>query len=99
MCNMLTVTQMLNQKVKVEKVDPYYPFHPGGRTPKPGDETRLLFTPAEADAWVEKGLLALVPPNWKQVKKTDSSSIALPNKVLQMDANETARIMVVVLPS
>lgn len=66
MCNMLSVTQMLSQKVKIEKVDAFYPFHPSGRTPKPGDQTRLLFTPAEADAWVEKGLPALVPANWKQ---------------------------------
>jgi len=66
MCNILTVTQMLNQKVKIEKVDAFYPFHPTGRTPKPGDETRLLFTQQEADDWVEKGLPALVPANWKQ---------------------------------
>ena len=69
MLNMLTVTQMLNQKVKVEKVDPFYPFHPRARTPKPGgDDTRLLLAPADADAWVEKGLPALVTANWKEVR-------------------------------
>ena len=67
MLNMLTVTQMLNQKVKVEKVDPFYPFHPNARTPKPADETRLLLAPGEADAWVDKGLPALVAANWKEV--------------------------------
>ena len=69
MLNMLTVTQMLNQKVKVEKVDPYYPFHPHARTPQPSnDETRLLMTPADAEAWVDKGLPALVAANWKEVR-------------------------------
>ena len=67
MCNMLTVTQMLNQKVKVEKVDPFYPFLPAGRTPKLTDETRLNMTSADAESWVAKGLPALVPPNWRQV--------------------------------
>ena len=69
MLNMLTVTQMLNQKVKVEKVDPYYPFHPHARTPQlSNDETRLLMTPADAEAWVDKGLPALVAANWKEVR-------------------------------
>ena len=77
MCNILTVTQMLNQKVKIEKVDAFYPFHPTGRTPKPGDETRLLFTQQEADDWVEKGLPALVPANWKQVSVYLSDSLSI----------------------
>ena len=69
MLNMLSVTQILNQKVKVEKVDPFYPFHPAARTPKPGaDDTRLLLTPADADEWVENGIPALVPANWKEVR-------------------------------
>ena len=67
MLNMLTVIQMLNQKVKVEKVDPFYPFHPNARTPKLTDETRLLLAPGDADNWVEKGLPALVIANWKEV--------------------------------
>lgn len=67
MLNILSVTQILNQKVKVEKVDPFYPFHPAARTPKPGaDDTRLLLTPADADEWVETGIPALVPANWKE---------------------------------
>jgi len=66
MLNMLTVIQMLNQKVKVEKVDPFYPFHPNARTPKLTDETRLLLAPGDADNWVEKGLPALVIANWKE---------------------------------
>jgi len=67
MLNMLTVTQMLNQKVKVEKVDPYYPFHPNARTPKlTCDETRLLMTPADAESWLDKGLPGLVAANWKE---------------------------------
>lgn len=66
MLNLLTVMQMLNMKVKVEKVDAFYPFHPQARTPALGDSTRLLFAHGEADSWAEKGLPSQVPAGWKQ---------------------------------
>ncbi|UYV79527.1 UBE4B [Cordylochernes scorpioides] len=53
MLNLLTVFQSLSVKIKLDKVDPYYPFHVKSRVDISGD-SRLKQTSADADAWVEQ---------------------------------------------
>lgn len=54
MLNLLSVLQMLSQKVKVEKVDILYPFHPKARVVIKKDETRLKMTTNDAEAWTSE---------------------------------------------
>lgn len=53
MLNLLSVLQMLCAKVKLDKVDFLYPFHPNAVIDVAND-TRLLFTSQEATDWVNE---------------------------------------------
>lgn len=64
MLNLLSVLQMLSVKVKIEKIDSLYPFHPSTMVDIK-DDTRLKFTSQEAQDWLDemnKGL------QWKEPK-------------------------------
>ncbi|BES87556.1 factor E4 [Nesidiocoris tenuis] len=52
MLNLLTVLQMLSVKVKMDKIDALYPFHPSSMVDLK-DETRLKFTSQEAQDWLD----------------------------------------------
>ncbi|RWS16347.1 ubiquitin conjugation factor E4 B-like isoform X2, partial [Dinothrombium tinctorium] len=52
MLNILTVLQMLSVKISVDKIDPYYPFHPLSRVCVKKDETRLKMTSEDAEKWM-----------------------------------------------
>uniref|UniRef100_A0A0V0G5H1 Ubiquitin conjugation factor E4 B n=1 Tax=Triatoma dimidiata TaxID=72491 RepID=A0A0V0G5H1_TRIDM len=52
MLNLLSILQMLAVKVKMDKIDPLYPFHPGSMVDVK-DETRLKLTSQEAADWIE----------------------------------------------
>ncbi|XP_013772323.1 ubiquitin conjugation factor E4 B-like isoform X1 [Limulus polyphemus] len=52
MLNLLSVFQHLCVKVKLDKVDPFYPYHSKARISISG-ETRLKLTTQEANSWVE----------------------------------------------
>ncbi|XP_063243821.1 ubiquitin conjugation factor E4 B [Bacillus rossius redtenbacheri] len=52
MLNVLSVMQLLAVKIKLDKVDVYYPFHPGSLVDVK-DETRLRFASHEVSAWLE----------------------------------------------
>jgi ubiquitin conjugation factor E4 B len=53
MLNLLAVMQMLSVKIKIDKVDPMYPFHPNSLVDV-ANETRLKYDSQEATAWLEK---------------------------------------------
>ncbi|XP_029835041.3 ubiquitin conjugation factor E4 B isoform X1 [Ixodes scapularis] len=53
MLNLMVVLQMLAVKVKPDKVDPYYPFHPASRVDITGD-TRLRMTAQEAEQFSQE---------------------------------------------
>nr|CAD7398434.1 unnamed protein product [Timema poppensis] len=53
MLNLLSVMQMLAIKVKLDKVDMFYPFHPSS-TIDIKNETRLKFTSQEVATWVDE---------------------------------------------
>uniref|UniRef100_A0A069DY57 Ubiquitin conjugation factor E4 B n=1 Tax=Panstrongylus megistus TaxID=65343 RepID=A0A069DY57_9HEMI len=52
MLNLLSILQMLAVKVKMDKIDPLYPFHPCSMVDVK-DETRLKLTSQEAADWIE----------------------------------------------
>ena len=52
MLNLLTVLQVLSIKVKLDKVDVYYPFYPKSLVDIE-NETRLIFTSNETIEWLE----------------------------------------------
>jgi len=53
MLNLLSVMQTLCLRVKLEKVDPLYFYHPKSRLGQLGDQTRLKMTTQEVDDWVK----------------------------------------------
>lgn len=53
MLNLLSVLQMLSVKVKMDKVDFLYPFHPNSFVDIKND-TRLRFTSQETSEWLEE---------------------------------------------
>ncbi|GLG94106.1 Ubiquitin conjugation factor E4 B [Gryllus bimaculatus] len=71
MLNLLSVMQMLAVKVKLDKVDPYYPFHPSSKVEvKQRNETRLKFTSQEAGIWFDELNRSILgnSSSWKEVK-------------------------------
>ncbi|KAK9507640.1 hypothetical protein O3M35_007452 [Rhynocoris fuscipes] len=52
MLNLLSILQMLAVKVKMDKIDPLYPFHPSSMVDVK-DDTRLKLTSQEASDWIE----------------------------------------------
>ncbi|XP_052081339.1 ubiquitin conjugation factor E4 B-like isoform X2 [Mytilus californianus] len=67
MLNLLSVLQMLTvNKISLEKVDPYYPFHPNSRV-SIKSETRLRALPNDCDKWTEK-LKSEKKPPWQDPK-------------------------------
>ncbi|CAB3376749.1 Hypothetical predicted protein [Cloeon dipterum] len=53
MLNLLAVMQLLSVKIKIDKVDPMYVFHPDSLVDVT-NETRLKFDSQEATAWLEE---------------------------------------------
>uniref|UniRef100_A0A0A9Z5W3 Ubiquitin conjugation factor E4 B n=1 Tax=Lygus hesperus TaxID=30085 RepID=A0A0A9Z5W3_LYGHE len=53
MLNLLSVLQMLSVKVKTDKVDALYPFHPSSMVDVK-DDTRLKLTSQEAQDWLDE---------------------------------------------
>lgn len=53
MLNLLSIMQMLAVKVKLDKIDFYYPFHPNCAV-EIKNETRLKFTSQEVSEWLEE---------------------------------------------
>lgn len=51
MLNYLSVLQLLSLKVKLEKIDPYYPFHPNSLVELKND-TRIKGDTRELEEWV-----------------------------------------------
>ncbi|XP_066992504.2 ubiquitin conjugation factor E4 B isoform X2 [Anabrus simplex] len=66
MLNLLSVMQLLAVKVKLDKVDPYYPFHPSCMIEVKND-TRLKFTSQESASWLDDLNRSLVH-KWKEPK-------------------------------
>lgn len=53
--NLAAVMHQLSVKIKLEKVDQYYPFHPQGRlTASIAGETKIKATSQESQRWVEE---------------------------------------------
>ncbi|KAK7497939.1 hypothetical protein BaRGS_00010810 [Batillaria attramentaria] len=53
MLNLMSVLEMLSFKILLDKVDPYYPFHPKSRI-SISSEARFSCTSQEAEAWVDE---------------------------------------------
>ena len=53
MLNLLSVLQQLSVKIKVDKVDAMYPYHPRGRL-NLKDDSRLKYSSQEVTEWLEK---------------------------------------------
>ena len=68
MINLLSVLQLLSVKIKRDKIDPYYLFHPETLIPLK-DETRLKFTNADAEKWL-KDLSSNSSFQWQDPKFT-----------------------------
>ncbi|XP_015787128.1 ubiquitin conjugation factor E4 B isoform X2 [Tetranychus urticae] len=49
--NLLSVLQKLSLKIKLDKIDVYYPYLTASRVAIKPDETRLKLAPAEAEKW------------------------------------------------
>jgi len=54
MMNLLSVLQFLSVKIKREKVDPLYQFHPQSLVLIRKDESRIKFTSNEAEKWLSE---------------------------------------------
>jgi len=52
MLNLCYVLQRLSLKIKREKVDLFYPFHPKGRVMVRKNDTRIKMTSSEAEEWL-----------------------------------------------
>lgn len=66
MLNLLSVLQLLTVKVKLDKVDPYYPFHSSSMVDIKND-TRLKLTSQEVTSWLDQ-LNASNTHVWKEPK-------------------------------
>ncbi|KAL1117669.1 hypothetical protein AAG570_003984 [Ranatra chinensis] len=64
MLNLLSVLQMLSVKIKMDKIDPLYPFHSSSRIDVKND-TRLKFSSQEASDWLASLNQSTV---WKEPK-------------------------------
>ncbi|XP_048250307.1 ubiquitin conjugation factor E4 B-like [Haliotis rufescens] len=64
--NLMSVLQQLSVKIMLDKVDPYYPFHPKARV-STKSESRLHSTTAEADKWMDD-LNSKPNPPWQDPK-------------------------------
>lgn len=64
MLNLMSVLEMLSFKILLDKVDPYYPFHPKARV-SIASEARFSCTSQEADAWLNQMKKKEHPP-WQQ---------------------------------
>ncbi|GAB6019792.1 Ubiquitin conjugation factor E4 B [Chamberlinius hualienensis] len=53
MLSFLSVLQMLSSKIKLDKVDPYYPFHPKGKL-NITQETRVKYRLQGVNHWIEE---------------------------------------------
>lgn len=51
MLNFLSVLQLLSYKVKLDKIDPYYPFHPNSLVELKND-TRIKGDTKELEDWI-----------------------------------------------
>ncbi|XP_039301602.1 ubiquitin conjugation factor E4 B isoform X2 [Nilaparvata lugens] len=65
MLNLLSVLQYLSLKVKLNKVDPQYPFHPSSLVDIKND-TKLKFTSQESADWLDQ--LSKSQKGWKEPK-------------------------------
>ncbi|CAG2164009.1 unnamed protein product [Oppiella nova] len=65
--NLLSVLQLLSVKIKREKIDALYQFHPNSLVPLRKDESRIKFTSTEADEWLS-GLNSNGGHNWSDVQ-------------------------------
>ena len=54
MLNLMAVLQQLCLKVKLERIDPLYPFHPKSLVGSNTDDTKLKFEQAEYSKFLEK---------------------------------------------
>lgn len=54
MMNLLTVLQLLSVKIKREKIEPLYQFHPQSLILLKKDESRIKFTSIEAENWLSE---------------------------------------------
>ncbi len=50
--NLLSILQFLSVKIKIEEIDPYYPFHSQSLVHISKDESRIKFTTTEAENWL-----------------------------------------------
>ncbi|XP_049949366.1 ubiquitin conjugation factor E4 B [Schistocerca serialis cubense] len=66
MLNLLSVLQMLALKIKMDKVDVFYPFHPSSLIDVK-NETRLKFTSQEATSWLDD-LNRSLTHKWREPK-------------------------------
>lgn len=52
MLNLQNVLQMLSVKIKLDKIDPFYPFHPNTMV-NIRNETKIRYTSQEVDNWLD----------------------------------------------
>lgn len=66
MINLLSVLHQLSVKVKLDKVDPYYPYHPRSRIDIK-NESRIKCTSLDATAWTEE-MCKSGSHSWQEIK-------------------------------
>jgi len=64
MLNLLCVMQKLSMRVKPEKVDLMYPYHPKGRIKMRRQDSRLKTMSSEAESWVS----SIPETEWQEIK-------------------------------
>ncbi|XP_041377968.1 ubiquitin conjugation factor E4 B-like [Gigantopelta aegis] len=64
MLNLMSTLQMLSVKIVLDKVDPFYPFHPNSRVDVES-ESRLSKSAQEAEEWISELKKSKKPP-WHQ---------------------------------
>ena len=52
--NLLSVLQMLSVKIRRDKIEPLYQFHPQSLVPLKKDESRIKYTSTEAENWLSE---------------------------------------------
>ena len=52
--NLLSILQLLSVKIKRDKIEPLYQFHPQSLIPIKKDESRIKYTTTEADNWLSE---------------------------------------------
>ncbi|XP_045476375.1 ubiquitin conjugation factor E4 B isoform X2 [Harmonia axyridis] len=68
MLNLQTVLQMLSMKIKLDKIDPQYPFHPETMV-NIKNETRIKYTSQEVENWLDssKDTVKFLSPNFSTI--------------------------------